>query len=89
MRFAISMTRRQQLMRGAAIMLAGGLAAGCSSSATRFDHGLDGLFTASTKNQRSIISPPASQPYPGDQVAATSPARSAVEPVAVSSVQRS
>ncbi len=76
-------------MRGAAIMLAGGLAAGCSSSATRFDHGLDGLFTASTKNQRSIISPPASQPYPGDQVAATSPARSAVEPVAVSSVQRS
>ncbi|MCV3243518.1 peptidoglycan DD-metalloendopeptidase family protein [Mesorhizobium sp. ZC-5] len=72
------------LARSAAILLVGGLAAGCSSGAARFG-GVDDIFT-STTNQRQII-PPASQPYPAGQAAQvdTSAAnRQAVQPVDVS-----
>ncbi|MDP3895744.1 MAG: peptidoglycan DD-metalloendopeptidase family protein [Mesorhizobium sp.] len=51
------------LMRGAAILLVGGLASGCSSSVSRFS---DGLFTGSTANQRTIIAAN-NQPFPGDK----------------------
>lgn len=72
------------LARSAAVLLIGGLAAGCSSGAARFG-GVDDIFT-STTNQRQII-PPASQPYPAGQAAQvdTSAAnRQAVQPVNVS-----
>ena len=72
------------LARSAAVLLIGGLAAGCSSGAARFG-GVDDIFT-STTNQRQII-PPASQPYPAEQTAQvdTSAAnRQAVQPVDVS-----
>ncbi|MBL8584301.1 MAG: peptidoglycan DD-metalloendopeptidase family protein [Rhizobiaceae bacterium] len=59
---------KRSLGRGAALLLVGGLAAGCSANVARFDVGLDNIFTASTPNQKSII--PQSQPYPGDAVAA-------------------
>ncbi|WP_202329486.1 peptidoglycan DD-metalloendopeptidase family protein [Mesorhizobium sp. L-8-3] len=65
MRFSILKVNRRFLARGAAILVVGGLATGCSSSAMRFSDGVDGIFTASTDNQRSIIKPQ-SQPYPGD-----------------------
>jgi murein DD-endopeptidase MepM/ murein hydrolase activator NlpD len=58
-------TSRRHLARGAALLLIGGLASGCSSDVMRFG-GTDGIFTASTPNQRQII-PPASQPFPGDE----------------------
>jgi len=51
-------------MGGAALVLLGGLAAGCSGDIQRFSS--DGVITGSTANQRAIIKPPASQPYPGD-----------------------
>ncbi|MGE3308043.1 MAG: peptidoglycan DD-metalloendopeptidase family protein [Rhizobiaceae bacterium] len=64
MRFSVLGDFKRNLGRGVAIVVLGGLAAGCSSSAQRFG-GVDDLFTASTANQKSIIRP-ASQPYPGD-----------------------
>ncbi len=75
-------------MRGAAVLLLGGLTAGCSSSAMRFGDMTDGLFTGSTPNQRSIIDNN-NQPYPGDQQAAanSSATRGAVQPVDVSTGQ--
>lgn len=75
------------LVRGAAVLLLGGLTAGCSSSAMRFGDVTDGLFTGSTANQRSIINN--NQPYPGDQQAAanSSATRGAVQPVDVSAGQ--
>src|SRR5688500_9580095 len=72
------------LARSAAVLLIGGLAAGCSSGAARFG-GVDDIFT-STTSQRQII-PPASQPYPSAQPAQvdTSAAhRQAVQPMDVS-----
>ncbi len=51
-------------MGGAALVLLGGLAAGCSGDIQRFSS--DRVITGSTANQRAIIKPPASQPYPGD-----------------------
>jgi len=80
---------RNILARGAALVLVGGMAAGCSSGVTRFT---DDIFTGSTPNQRSIISSEA-QPFPGDVAQqpaqpaqntwADTPARAAVEPQSV------
>lgn len=81
MRFSILKVNRRFLARGAAILVIGGLATGCSSSAMRFSDGVDGIFTASTDNQRSIIRPQ-NQPYPGDTQAA------AVDGVPAGSVTR-
>ena len=83
----ISLNARRVALRGAAIMVIGGLAAGCSSGVQRFTDAQ--LFTGSTSNQRQIIKAPSYQPYPGDVGvrATTNPdytgsvARSAVEPV--------
>ncbi|MER2555807.1 MAG: hypothetical protein ABTQ28_21385, partial [Thauera sp.] len=65
----LSVLRRngRNLSRGAAVLVLAGMAAGCSS--TRFG-GIDNFFTASTPNQREIIRPAGSQPYPGGAVAA-------------------
>lgn len=96
MRFSVLKVNERFLARSAAIILISGLTAGCSSSAMRFTDGVDGIFTASTNNQRSIIKPE-SQPYPGDVQAAAldgshvgSVSREAVKPVdlASSSVSR-
>jgi len=91
MRFSVLRVNERFLARGAAIVLIGGMAAGCSSSAMRFSDGVDGIFTASTDNQRSIIKPE-SQPYPGDVQAAPvdgshtgSVSREAVKPVDLAS----
>lgn len=87
MRLSVLGKGQRNLARGAAVLLIGGLAAGCSSSVARFG-GVDDVFTASA-NQRAII-PPASQPYPGDQpiqaarVDTTAANRSAIQPVNVS-----
>ena len=59
---------RRVLARSAAILMVGGLAAGCSSGVARFS---DDIFTGSTANQRSILQAD-NQPFPGD-VAATTP----------------
>jgi murein DD-endopeptidase MepM/ murein hydrolase activator NlpD len=87
MRVSISGKNERILLRGAAVLLLGGLTAGCSSSAMRFGDMTDGLFTGSTANQRQIISN--NQPYPGDQQAAASSSatRSAIQPVDVSAGQ--
>lgn len=75
------------LRRGAALIVLGSLAAGCSSDVSRFTD--TKIFTGSTANQRAIIEAPENQPYPGDVVepAATDGAytgsvnRGALEPV--------
>ncbi len=60
MRLSISRDSQRKLARGAAVLVIGGLAAGCSSSASRFG-GIDSVFT-STTNQRQMI-PPATSPF--------------------------
>ena len=61
MRFGVSDHYQRVLLRGAAVLLVGGLAAGCSSDVMRFQ---DSILTGSAHpGQRSA---PASQPYPGD-----------------------
>ena len=65
MRFSVLKVDERSLLRGAALVVIGGIVAGCSSGASRFTDGVDGIFTASTANQRSIIKNEA-QPYPGD-----------------------
>lgn len=60
---------RRVLARSAAILMVGGLAAGCSSGVARFS---DDIFTGSTANQRSIIQAD-NQPFPGDVAATTQP----------------
>jgi len=60
MRFGISGKYRRGLARGAAIVLAGGLTAGCSSDVMRFQ---DSILTG---DSRSVQPAPASQAYPGD-----------------------
>ena len=91
MRECVLENSRRNLARGAALLMIAGLSAGCSSSAARFGGGTDGILTASTANQRSIIRE-SDQPFPGDRLAprvdttySGSAARSAVEPVNVSS----
>lgn len=90
MRFSVLKINGRVLARTAAIALVGGVAAGCSSSAMRFSDGVDGIFTASTDNQRNIIRT-GGQPYPSDIQAAPTgavsrgnlaPTQSTVEPVA-------
>ncbi len=84
MRLNVLMNDQRNLARGAAVLLIGGLAAGCSSNVARFN-GVDNVFTATT-NQRQIIAP-ASQPYPGGATnggygqPAGNVARSALPPV--------
>lgn len=84
MRFGSLQQSRRILERSAALVIVGGLTAGCSSGVSRFT---DGMFTGSTQNQRSIIRAD-NQPFPGD-VAKPAPvdgshtgsvARAAVEP---------
>lgn len=65
MRFSVLKVDERSLLRGAAVIVVGGMVAGCSSGAARFTDGVDGIFTSSTANQRSIIKSEA-QPYPGD-----------------------
>lgn len=75
-------------MRGCAVLMVAGAAAGCSSQASRFNS-VDDVFTSSTNNQRAIINKQdAVQPYPGDVAAAPvdgshtqSVSRSSLEPV--------
>jgi murein DD-endopeptidase MepM/ murein hydrolase activator NlpD len=84
MRLSILNKSQRTLARGAAVLLIGSLATGCSSSVARFG-GVDDIFTATT-NQRQII-PPASQPYPAEQTAqvdTTAANRQAVQPMTVS-----
>lgn len=79
--------RGQAVLRGAALLLLGGLASGCSSGVSRFVDKADSFVTGSTANQRAIIHPPANQPYPGDAAPVVDQAytgsvnRSAVTPV--------
>ncbi|HHZ10120.1 MAG TPA: peptidoglycan DD-metalloendopeptidase family protein [Rhizobiales bacterium] len=65
MRFSVLRVDERSLLRSVAVIVIGGIVAGCSSGASRFTDGVDGIFTASTANQRSIIRNEA-QPYPGD-----------------------
>ena len=68
MRFSVLKVDERSLLRGAAVIVIGGVVSGCSSGAARFTDGVDGIFTASTANQRSIIKNE-SQPFPGDVAA--------------------
>ena len=63
MRLSILGSYERRLAHGAAVIIIGGLASGCSSDAMRFSY-TDGMFTGATSNQRQIIAP--NQPYPGD-----------------------
>ncbi|MBX9461777.1 MAG: peptidoglycan DD-metalloendopeptidase family protein [Aquamicrobium sp.] len=60
MRIGVSGTYRRTLARGAAVLLIGGTAAGCSSDVSRFQ---DSILTGSARQQQIA---PVSQPYPGD-----------------------
>ncbi|MBB6354664.1 peptidoglycan DD-metalloendopeptidase family protein [Aminobacter aganoensis] len=72
MRFSILKANKRSMVRGGAVLLVAGMAAGCSSGVSRFGGGgVDDIFTASTPNQRSIISQQQQpQPYPGETQAA-------------------
>ncbi len=61
MRLEVSAGHRRVLLRGAAIALVGGIAAGCSSDVSRFEQS---LFTGSSRVQAQAA--PLAQPYPGD-----------------------
>ena len=66
MRFKSLKANKRNLTRGCAMLLVIGAVSGCSSQVARFG-GVDTMATASTDNQRSIISKQAeAQPYPGD-----------------------
>ena len=82
---------KRRLAHGAAIVVIGGLASGCSSDVMRFSYGSDGMFTGATSNQRQIIAP--NQAFPGDSTVPPSAvdgshtgsvARGAVKPVDLS-----
>ena len=87
MRFGSLQRSQRVLARSAALVLIGGMAAGCSSGVSRFT---DDIFTGSTANQRQIVKKE-NQPFPGDAsrvapvngVNAPTPARAAVEPQSV------
>src|SRR4051794_23533462 len=68
MRLSILGSYERRLAQGAAVLILGGLASGCSSDAMRFSYGSDGMFTGATTNQRQIIAP--NQAYPGDSAPA-------------------
>ncbi|MFD2056656.1 peptidoglycan DD-metalloendopeptidase family protein [Mesorhizobium calcicola] len=88
MQLSVLKTNGRNLMRGCAVLMIAGAAAGCSSQASRFNS-VDDVFTSSTNNQRAIINKQdAVQPYPGDTAAAPldgshtqSVSRSSLEPV--------
>lgn len=98
MRFKVLGQSRRNLARSAAVVMVGALAAGCSSSASRFDDFYDNVITGSTANQRQIISKTENQPFPGDAmapapvngVAPQTISQSALAPIASSgAIQRS
>ncbi|UVK45750.1 peptidoglycan DD-metalloendopeptidase family protein [Mesorhizobium sp. AR07] len=88
MQLSVLKVNGRNLMRGCAVLMVAGAAAGCSSQASRFNS-VDDVFTSSTNNQRAIINKQdAVQPYPGDVAAAPldgthtqSVSRSSLEPV--------
>jgi len=88
MQLSVLKANGRNLMRGCAVLMVAGAAAGCSSQASRFNS-VDDVFTSSTNNQRTIINKQdAVQPYPGDVAAAPldgshtqSVSRSSLEPV--------
>lgn len=95
MQFSVLKANGRTLSRGCAVLMLAGVAAGCSSQASRFN-GVDDVFTSSTNNQRAIIDKQSTaQPYPGDVAAAPiaaapidgshsqSVSRSSLEPVTV------
>lgn len=85
MRDGVSRRYRRTLGRGVALVMVGGLAAGCSSGASRFT---DDFYTGSTTNQQSILSSNSSAsvaPAPTDGTYTASVNRAAVEPVDMSS----
>lgn len=63
MRFSITGHMKSTLARGAAVLVVGGIAAGCSSGAASLD---DGLVTNSTSSSQPVKVAQADQPYPGD-----------------------
>ncbi|MDZ5697026.1 peptidoglycan DD-metalloendopeptidase family protein [Chelativorans sp. M5D2P16] len=63
MRFGITGHFRSTLARGAAVVVLGGLAAGCGAGASSLT---DGLVTNSTTSSRPVTVAQANQPYPGD-----------------------
>jgi murein DD-endopeptidase MepM/ murein hydrolase activator NlpD len=67
MQFSVLKANGRSLVRGCAVLVVAGAAAGCSSQVSRFN-GVDDVFTSSTNNQRAIINKQdaAQQPYPGD-----------------------
>lgn len=91
MRLSVLESYKRRLAHGAAIIVIGGLASGCSSDAMRFSYGSDGMFTGATSNQRQIIAP--NQPFPNENAVPPSAvdgshtgsvARQAVKPVDLS-----
>ncbi|MGX9144930.1 peptidoglycan DD-metalloendopeptidase family protein [Mesorhizobium sp. 128a] len=95
MQFSVLKANGRTLSRGCAVLMLAGVAAGCSSQASRFN-GVDDVFTSSTNNQRAIIDKQSTaQPYPGDVAPAPiaaapvdgshsqSVSRSSLEPVTV------
>ena len=68
MQFSVLRLNGRILSRGAAVLVIAGVASGCSSQVARFNggSGVDGIFTASTPNQRAIIPQNGTQPYPAD-----------------------
>ena len=66
MRNRVLGTIERRLALGAAVVLIGGLASGCSSDTARFS---DVLTTGSTYRGDTVVRPPANQPYPGDNMA--------------------
>ncbi|WP_315919787.1 peptidoglycan DD-metalloendopeptidase family protein [Mesorhizobium sp. SP-1A] len=68
MQLTVLKANGRNLARGCALLAIAGALAGCSSQALRFGDAVDGISTASTSNQRSIIDKQsaAQQPYPGD-----------------------
>ena len=68
MQFSVLRLNGRLLSRGAAVLVIAGVASGCSSQVARFNggSGVDGIFTASTPNQRAIIPQNGTQPYPAD-----------------------
>lgn len=61
MRFGVTGKYQRTLARGAAVLLIGGVAAGCSSDVSRFQ---DSILTGSSRTQQQAA--PVYQPYPGD-----------------------
>ncbi len=87
MQLSILKANRRNLARGCAVLIVAGLAAGCSSQASRFGDALDGISTSSTANQRSIIGgQDTAQPYPGDSIDTAPVAVSQASPVSRSSL---